>query len=312
MIISASRRTDIPAFFSDWLMERIRSGYCVVPNPFNRKQISRIPLEPKDVEAIVFWSKNPKPLIRHLDEIDKRGFRYYFQYTLNNYSREFEPNLPSLDRRINTFSELSKRIGSKRVIWRYDPIIISSISDYEFHIKEFEKLATKLHEMTFRVVISIVDYYKKTERKFGYLEKQGVVFQKDTGNSAEMNDLLRDISNIAKHFNLEIFSCAEARDFSDVGIPAGRCIDGDLLNSLWNFNSNWKKDPGQRGACACVLSRDIGMPDTCLHGCTYCYSTVSEKVAKQNWNRHNPKSPVMIGDMPEKSLDLGPKQFNLL
>jgi hypothetical protein len=133
MIISASRRTDIPAFYAEWFIKRIRAGFCIVPNPMNAKQTPIISLRPEDVDAIVFWSKNPSPLLPYLNELDQRGFNYYFQFTLNDYPRALEPNVPYLNTRLQIFKELSERIGSSRVVWRYDPIVISNFTDYQFH-----------------------------------------------------------------------------------------------------------------------------------------------------------------------------------
>jgi hypothetical protein len=158
MIISASRRTDIPAFYSKWFMNRIREGYCLVPNPLNTKQISVVTLSPVEVDAIVFWSKNPEPLIPYLSELDDYGFRYYFQFTLNDYPSALEPNIPSLESRLETFRKLSKLLGPKRVIWRYDPIIISNYTPPSYHIERFRNIANELRGFTKRVMVSFVDY----------------------------------------------------------------------------------------------------------------------------------------------------------
>ena len=300
MIISASRRTDIPAFYSDWMMARLREGFCLVPNPMNKKQISQISLLPKDVEAIVFWSKNPKPILPYLDEIDKFGHRYYFQFTLNNYSTLFEPKVPPLSSRIATFQQLSNMVGPKRVVWRYDPIIISSISGYDFHRTTFERLAKQLAGYTSRVVISIVDLYRKTSRRFQPLEKQGIEIDYKPEVSGQLLDLLHGMALTAKYHDLEILSCAEECDYSNLGICPGRCIDGELIDSIWHIQGNWKKDPGQRSACGCIVSRDIGTPDTCLHNCVYCYATVSENAAANNRKKHDPNSPLLVGQVDEQ------------
>ncbi|HPU75793.1 MAG TPA: DUF1848 family protein, partial [Bacillota bacterium] len=157
MIISASRRTDIPAFYTKWFMNRIRQGSCVVVNPFNSSQRYCVDLAPDAVDAIVFWSKNPAPLIPHLGELDDMGYRYYFQLTICNYPRDIEQYLPPLPERIATAVELARRIGPRRVIWRYDPIIISSRTDAQFHRREFASLASALEGSTTRVVVSLMD-----------------------------------------------------------------------------------------------------------------------------------------------------------
>ena len=164
MIISASRRTDIPAFYAEWLMNRLREGYCLVPNPFNPRQIARISLVPESVDAIVFWSKNPALMLRFLPVLEGMGYRFYFLFTLNAYPKALEPNLPPLKERISTFIELSTRLGPRRVIWRYDPIILSNRTDASYHREAFEGLCQKLAVHTKRVIISII----KRTRPWGF------------------------------------------------------------------------------------------------------------------------------------------------
>ncbi|HHT27052.1 MAG TPA: DUF1848 domain-containing protein, partial [Firmicutes bacterium] len=159
MIISVSRRTDIPAFFSDWFMAQVRAGYCFVPNPMRPSQVSKVSLLPEDVECMVFWSKSPAPLLRHLPELDARGFKYYFLFTLNGYPRILEPYLPDTSMLINSFVELAQTIGPAKVIWRYDPIIISAATPYQYHVQHFAYLAQELRGSTERVVVSIFDWY---------------------------------------------------------------------------------------------------------------------------------------------------------
>lgn len=311
MIISASRRTDLPAFFSEWLMDRLRKGFCLVQNPFNRKTVSRISLLSNDVDVIVFWSKNPLPLIKHFKEIDSLGHRYYFQYTLNAYPLFLEPKVPPLQERINTFIEISKRLGANRIIWRYDPIIISNITSFDFHMREFGHLAKQLSGSTKRVVISLVDYYRKTNRRLSELSKHGVILNKNPESTEQLQYLLKDMASVANAYDLEIVSCAEECDYSNLGICPGRCIDGDLINSLWPMGGKWKKDPGQRDACGCVVSRDIGMPDTCQHNCVYCYATVSENAAQNNWKKHDPKSAMLVGSAMADDNLVAPAQRSL-
>lgn len=301
MIISASRRTDIPAFYSEWFMNRIRAGWCQVPNPLNYNQLSYISLKPEDVDAIVFWSKNPVPMLNNLGELDSRGFRYYFQFAVNSYPPSLEPNIPSLNERIDTFRKVSDHVGPLRVIWRYDPIIISNQTTPGFHRNQFSEIAVALKGYTRRVMVSIVDYYQKTDRRLSKLEKEGFIFDREAAHTQSIWDLLRDLSLIAKTNEMEIFTCAEEQDFSSAGIPPGSCIDGELLYRLWSLHGHTKKDPTQRAACLCVLSRDIGMNDTCIHGCPYCYSTQNIEIAGRRYSEHNPESPVIWGKARELS-----------
>jgi len=294
-IISASRRTDIPAFYSEWFMNRIRVGWCQVPNPLNYNQLSYVSLKPEDVAAVVFWSKNPRPMLKHLRELDDHGLRYYFQFAVNDYPSVLEPNIPSLQMRLETFHEISNHVAALRAIWRYDPIIISNYTPPDFHIDKFSAIADALKGYTKRVMVSLVDYYHKTDRRLAELGMEGYQFDREAAHSRIVWDLLKALSSIAKNNEMEIFTCAEERDFSGAGICPGRCIDGELLFHLWALHGHAQKDPTQRDACLCVASKDIGINDTCIHGCPYCYSTRNIEIAKQRHSEHDPESPVIWG-----------------
>jgi DNA repair photolyase len=302
MIISASRRTDIPAFYSEWFMNRLREGYCLVPNPFNPRQVARISLVPESVDAFVFWSKNPAPMLRFLPKVEDMGCRFYFLYTVNDYPKAFEPNLPPLVDRISTFMELSERIGPRRVIWRYDPIILSNRTDASYHRKAFEDLCHQLAGRTQRVIISIVTLYRKTLRNLVPLEKQGYTFDKEPRRNPETESLLSYMAKSAAEHDMEIFACAEKRDYTHLGIKPSSCIDAALIRELWGIPVSSKKDPGQREHCGCALSRDIGMTDTCPHGCPYCYATMNQEIALRRYKSHDPGSTALIGspEPPDK------------
>ena len=277
-------------------MNRIRAGWCAVPNPMHMKQASRVSLDPQEVDCIVFWSKNPAPMLPHLDELDRRGFRYYFQFSLNDYPGELEPNMPGVAERLETFLNLSRHVGPLRVVWRYDPIIISNMTPMEFHRERFSRIAQELRGATHRVMVSIVDFYHKTDRRLSQLEQAGFLFDRKAGSSADMVSLLKDLATIARRRDMEIFACAEDRDFSELGIPPGRCIDESLLNRIWALNLRYRKDPAQRRFCLCMVSKDIGINDTCIHGCPYCYSTRNHALAERRYQEHDPQSPSMLGD----------------
>jgi len=296
VIISASRRTDIPALYSDWFMNRVRAGWCAVPNPLNSRQVSRVSLDPRDVDAIVFWSKNPAPMLLHLDELDSRGFRYYFQFSLNDYPAQLEPNIPCLIDRTKTFLSLSSCIGPPRVIWRYDPIIISNVTPGEYHRDRFARIAKELRGATHRVMVSIVDFYRKTDRRLSELERVGFAFDRQAASSAGMAALLRDLATIAGRYDIQVFACAEGHELSGTGIRPGRCIDERLLNSLWALNLRYTKDPAQRDLCLCTVSKDIGMNNTCIHGCPYCYAAGDQDLARRRYGEHDPRSPAICGD----------------
>ncbi|MEI7810966.1 MAG: DUF1848 domain-containing protein [Ignavibacteria bacterium] len=300
MIISASRRTDIPAYYSRWFMSRINEGFCLVPNPFNSKQISLVNLTPVEVTAIVFWTRNPASLIEHLDILDKRGYKYYFQYTLNNYPKIYEPYNPQYEHSLKCFKELSSKIGKGRVIWRYDPIIITSDLSLQFHADNFSKICSAVSGYTKRVVISIVDDYKKTLRR---LSKLNTDFKENQTEKNDIEKLLKFIVTEASKNGIAVESCAEAKDYGHLGIIHGKCIDDKILKDELGIDTGYKKDKSQRLECGCAVSRDIGMNNTCLMGCEYCYATVSHETSVKNRKTHNPDFPVLLQwELPEDVL----------
>jgi hypothetical protein len=287
MIISCSRRTDIPAAYSGWLMKRLEAGFCTVANPMNSRQVSRISLKPEDVDIFVFWSKNPAPLMPHLSELDDRGYRYYFLFTLNDYDRTLEPNVPDLADGIDTFLRLSDRIGPGKVVWRYDPIILSQKTDARSHLGQFASIAKALSGRTERVIISIVDFYRKTERAFQELDRHGYAVQRDLSAAGEIEFLIAGMAEAAGRASIEIQSCAEDIDLTPFGVPPGKCIDDALIERVFGMRVTAAKDPAQRPACKCIVSRDIGVYNTCPAGCVYCYANSDHAKAAQAFTSHD-------------------------
>ena len=296
MIISASRRTDIPAFYTNWFINRIRAGYCKVPNPFNRKQITRVSLLPEDVDLIVFWTRNPKPLFPYLDELDQRGYRYYFQYTLLGYPSQIEPQSPHRSTAITTFCKLADRIGSDRVIWRYDPVVFSELTGANYHIENYTQIAAALKNSTHHSVISVMDMYAKFRKRIEQLNQDGLgIIDYDGAPSQRFDDLMNAFAHATSKNDMQIQSCAEDIDLTIYGIQAGKCIDDEYVAATFGLEVDPKKDPGQRKACGCVVSKDIGMYDSCLFGCPYCYATGNFKRARENHTNHDPASPSLVG-----------------
>lgn len=300
-IISVSRRTDIPAFYSEWFMNRVRSGYCTVVNPFNANQVSYVSLKPDDVIGLIFWTRNPQPLLRYLSELDKNKFKYYFQYTIIGYPKEIDPKCPSVETAIKTFKELSGLVGKEKVIWRYDPILLSNKTTYQWHIKQVALLMEALSGYTNRLVISFIDPYRKTKIRMDKETSDSFELLPDAFDVQAYNKIAEFIGKEAKKYGLEVQSCAEGIDLNKYEIIHGKCIDDELLSKIAKAPLKLKKDPSQRGACGCVISKDIGVNNTCLFGCKYCYATSSIKSAKDNYRKHDSKSPSLIGwfDVPE-------------
>ena len=294
MIISASRRTDIPAFYAEWFMNRIRAGWCEVVNPVNRSIVSYVSLAPANVEVIAFWSKNPRPLMPFLDELDALGYRYYFLFTLNDYPREIEPGVPPRDERVQTIRELASRIGPHKVVWRYDPIIVSRRLDLDFHLRTFAALADSLRGATQRTIVSVVDFYQKTRRRLAAIEEAtGDAFNRDPFGWSGFEELARTMAEIAQRNGMDVQSCAEDPGLQSMGIRQGKCIDPELIRRVFGIEVSSRKDPSQRAACGCSVSRDIGAPDSCLHGCEYCYATRSLDAARRRYAAHDPSAPAM-------------------
>lgn len=291
MIISASRRTDIPAFYAEWFMNRVRAGFCDVPNPVNPNQVGRVSLRPEDVDAVVFWTRHPGPLFEHFDELDCRGFRYYFQFTLLGYPKMLAPASPPGNKSVEVFRILSDRIGPKRIVWRYDPIILSNLTPESWHLENFRDFTATLGGFTHRVVISLLDRYPFIEKRLRRLEEQGLKFS-PPGEGA-VNGLIKEMTRIAVGAGMDIFGCAEGGRLERLGVPPGKCIDDELIERVFKMRVAGRKDPGQRPACRCVVSRDIGIYDTCPMGCVYCYATRDTVQARRNHRSHNPDSPSL-------------------
>ncbi|NLB89365.1 MAG: DUF1848 domain-containing protein, partial [Syntrophomonadaceae bacterium] len=267
MILSVSRRTDIPAFYLDWFFKRISEGYALVRNPMNYRQVSRVVLNPEPIDCIVFWTKDPSQIIDKLDLL--KDYHYYFQITITPYDRTIEKNLPSKNEVINSFKKLSEAIGSEKVIWRYDPIIINNELTIDYHVKHFESLASQLHDYTNKCIISFLDIYRKTERNM-----KGIGF--DIIGEDVMKAIGARLVLIGEKYDIKLETCCELVDLSAVGIKHAKCIDDELISKIIGQEIEIPKDKNQREVCGCVSSIDIGAYNTCSHKCIYCYANFSD------------------------------------
>jgi hypothetical protein len=274
MIVSVSRRCDIPRFRFDWFMERLDAGFVDAANPYNSGQTRRVSLLPGEAEALVFWTRDPRPVLDHAEELESRGFPFYVMVTLTGYPPELEPGAPPLEAVCRAMTELAQKTGGGQVIWRYDPVFLSTITGFDFHRRNFAGLALRLGGAVRRVIISLYDAYRGAERRLAALERAGTlkVFPAAAGTlSPGLGDLLADISRTAAEAGMEIQSCAEEIDLAPFGIRAGACIDGALLRELLDTEAP-AKDRNQRPHCLCSRSVDIGSYGTCPAGCVYCYA----------------------------------------
>ena len=334
LIISASRSTDIPAFYSAWFFERLQKGYSAWTNPFNGVK-SYVSYE--NTRFIVFWSKNPRPLIPYLNTLRKKDIKCYIQYTLNDYEREHLEKVPSLANRIETFKELVKELGAGTVIWRFDPMILTDDISMDDLLNKIKHIGTALKGYTEKLVFSYADIVAYKKVKYN-LEKNGIQYKEWTEQQMDEFAMRLSAMNRELGWNYQLATCSEQIDIEKYGILHNRCIDSDLIARLaWNdktlmeflkvkilpisapslfdegepqlpegairlpnnqyFLSVHKKDPGQRTLCGCMAAKDIGEYNTCPHLCEYCYANTTKELALKNWLRHreNPYSETITG-----------------
>ncbi|MGE5893442.1 MAG: DUF1848 domain-containing protein [bacterium] len=292
VIISASRATDIPALYPEWFMHRLRSGYVKWINRFSGRP-TYVSFE--KTRAIVFWTKNASPIMEHLPEIEGKKINYYFTFTLNDYEREgLEPNLLPLASRTAIFKRLSDRIGRHRVVWRVDPLILSRTLTPERILSKIYGVGREIHDHTEKLVISFIDIrrYKKVIQNLAAAGLQDVrEFTQDS-----MIEIARGLQEMGRQWNLAIATCAETIDLSPFGIGHNKCIDDGIMRRAFGGDAalldflgpapETPKDPGQRPACGCIPSKDIGQYNTCKHLCAYCYANSSPKAVRENFQRH--------------------------
>lgn len=287
MILSVSRRTDIPNYYSEWFFNRLKEGFLYVRNPMNFHQISEIKISPDVVDCIVFWTKNPLPMMERLDELE--AYNYYFQFTLTGYGNDVERNLPNKKTSvIPIFQELSNRIGKEKVVWRYDPIFFSNRYNAKYHLKAFRSIAEALSGYTEKCVISFLDIYPKNKKNMDNLLSYDL-------SDSELREFAKELSNIAKENHIKIGSCAEKIDLDEYGIIHNSCIDKELIEKIIGCKLKINKDKNQRIECGCVESVEVGTYNTCKNGCVYCYANYSAKSVESNFQKYDPLSPLLCG-----------------
>ena len=304
-IISASRRTDIPAFYSKWFINQIKAGFCHKLNPYNY-QVYRVSLQPEDCLAITFWTRNPQPLLPYLDFLTNQGYVYYFHFSINGYPKAIETNNPPIQKSIETFQKLSQKLSPNQIQWRYNPILLSNITPFSYHLEKFEFLSQKLEGYTKRCYFSFVNFYCKTERNFGKVAvKNNIKFQHPS--LEEKQQLTKQLRDIAKVRGITLYSCCDDTLISE-GVKKAHCIDMDIIQILRpNFKTRLKVAP-TREECGCVESVDIGIYDTCGFGCQYCYATNSRNTALKRMRENNPNDTLLWRPAKLKDIDLNLKE----
>ncbi len=322
IIVSASRSTDIPAFFSDWFFKRLEEGYSLWKNPFNGKSMY---VSYAQTRFIVFWSKNPRPLLAHLDKLKQRNIGCYVQYTLNDYCIEgFEKNVPSVESRLDTFLALSEGLGKSGVIWRNDPLLLTENVGVDELLKKAERIGNTLCGHTEKLVFSFADI---TPRVAANLKREGIRWQEWTPE--RMKEFAASLARLNERWGFALATCAESVDLQHFGVAHNHCVDDELIirrawfdrplmdhlgvriergsagllcpvplpegairleNGLYAVRSRNLSDKGQRDHCGCIKSKDIGEYNTCMHFCSYCYANAGERAVLRKYAAHRKNS----------------------
>ncbi|MBQ9306235.1 DUF1848 domain-containing protein [Butyrivibrio sp.] len=292
MIIQTGSRTDIPAFYADWFANRLKEGFVYVRNPYNMTYITKYLLNPSVVDIICFCSKNPKPMLKYLDLLKPYGMYWYV--TITGYGRDIEPNVPAIQDVVETFKRLSEFAGVDSMGWRYDPIFLDDKYTKDYHLEKFEEIASALDGYTQTAVISFIDIYQKVKKNFPEakpLEK------------ADRMYLGEKMAQIAKDHGMTLRPCAEGNELEAFGADCSGCMTQAMYEKAVHNSMNFPKVKNARASCSCYLANDIGMYNTCLHMCRYCYANYDAKTVMDNNENHDPLSPLLIGHVrPEDEI----------
>lgn len=284
MIINTGCRTDIPAFYSKWLMNRIREGYVLVRNPYCKSQVTKYVLNPEIVDCLAFCTKNPEPMLQYLDELDK--YKQYWFVTITPYGKDIEPFVPDKRSVMESFKKLSRHVGADSIGWRYDPIFIGMGFDVEKHIESFEKIAKELKGYTADCTISFLDLYEKVKKNTPNIKPPTI---------KEQMELALEFNKIGKQNGMTIHSCCEKTYLADFGIDCGGCMSQEIVEKSIKSKLNPPKRKNIRDGCDCLMGNDIGAYNTCGHLCKYCYANFNNQIVKENMKKHIPTSPFLIG-----------------
>ncbi len=291
MILNTGSRTDIPAFYSDWFYNRIQEGYCLVRNPYYPEQVTKYVLSPQVIDAIVFCTKNPQPMLDRLSLLSQ--YCTFWLVTITPYEQDIEPCVPRWSKVIDNFRYLSRQVGVDRMSWRYDPIFISQKYSVSYHIERFEQMAEDLQGYTRQCVVSFIDLYEKTKRNFP---------QARSVTAAQQEQLIETFSKIAAAKGMQIHLCCEDRALTRANVDADGCLSQTVLERAIGSALHVPKKKMARDACSCLLGADIGMYNTCGHGCLYCYANYDNESVRVNRKLHDPASPLLIGHLHETDI----------
>lgn len=286
MIINTGNRTDIPAYYSEWFYNRIKEGYVLTRNPYSKDQINKYLLNPLVVDCINFCTKNPEPMLHRIEEL--ADFRQLWYVTITPYGKEIEPYVPGKESVIESFKRLSAFLGADSVIWRYDPIFISEKYSLEFHVDSFENMAGLLAGYTRYAVISFIDLYEKTRRNFPAVRQVSL---------EECEVIGKEFARIGRKYGMTIKSCCEGDRLQKYGVDTTGCMTPEVIERAIGIGLKVPKGKGAREGCDCLLGNDIGMYNTCGHGCLYCYANYDQETVKRNMKLHDKTSPLLTGQL---------------
>lgn len=290
MIISASYKTDIPTFYGEWLLNRLDAGYCKVHNPYGGKPFT-VSLQKSDVDGFIFWTKNLSPFMGHLAQIHDRAFPFVVQYTINKYPRELEASVVNAATAIENMMTIGQLYGDNAAVWRYDTILFTSLTPFDFHVENFKGLAKQLSGTTNEVVISFAQMYQKTEKNLN-LASTKFGFTWEDPSTEEKRNLVKELFRVAKQNGMQLTICSQP-ELADGGAGAARCVDAERLSRMVG-QSIQAKLKANRVGCGCYASKDIGEYDTCPHGCVYCYAVRNPELAKQRRQAHDPMGEFLF------------------
>ena len=289
MILNTGCRTDIPAYYGEWFLNRIRQGFVLVRNPYRPEQVLKYRLDPAVVDALCFCTKNPQPMLARLEELN--AFRQFWFVTVTPYGKEIEPFVPDKVRVLESVRQLSTLVSARAVGWRYDPVFITEKYSIESHLRCFEKMAAALSGYVHSCVVSFIDLYEKTKRNFP---------QARAVSADEQKRLVQAFVAIGQKYRIPIRTCCENPSLAQYGADVSGCMTREVLEKALDCRLNVprsKKSP--RAECDCLLGADIGMYNTCPHGCVYCSANYDRKTVEQNRRLHDPTSPLLIGHLRE-------------
>lgn len=291
MILNTGSRTDIPAFYSEWFFNRIKEGYCLVRNPYDPVQVTKYLFDPELIDCIVFCTKNPEPMLERIEE-ELAAFNQFWQVTITPYGKDLEPHVPPKEDVMDSFNRLAQIVGPYATTWRYDPIIITPKYSLAHHLITFEKMANKLAGATHRCVISFVDLYEKTKKNFATVRRV---------TKPERETIAGEFARVGEKYGMEICTCHEGDELARFGINTKGCMTTEVLERVIGYTMQVPASKKKaREGCDCLLGADIGVYNTCAHGCKYCYANFDYDTVLANLEKHDPSSPFLIGhEMPE-------------